>query len=710
MARGSWPDSEQQEAGVGGLRTYQPHGFRPCPSRRARWAGGAVALHVVVAASSARGEPLTGGPEAGDQVEVVVRGSTAQGYASTTSSDTAPREPIDAASMLAGLPSVHVRRLGADGSFGTVSVRGSAAAQVAVFLAGVPLTSAADPAVDVGTLPLWPGARFRVHRGFAPASLGTTGYLGGVLAIDPPDARAGSRTESWLAAGSFGSLKVRAGDVRRIGDLALATGVHASRTDSDFTYQVADPVRGAIGERVRENAHHVAAGAIHRAEWSRPWGALGAMIHVDARRQGVPGSIARPTRFASLEGTRLLAAADVRARAGPLSVVHAALWGRRETSTFADPRSELDRTRTRTIADQIVEATGGSVGWRARRFDSLTLGVFADGRAERFGPGDSPGGPVRATRIAGGVGCETEWRATRALTLAASCRLDARRDEAEGADVLASAPSGPSTDFAPSGHAGASLRIDDTLVLSAHAGALWRPPSFVELYGDRGALLGDPSLRPERAIAADVGAHGAIALASRATLAYEVVAFATRATDLVAFVQHGQSTLLARNVDRAVIAGGEAMIALLAPSLRTSASYTLLATENLGADPVARGRPLPGRPVHDLAYDAAYRVGPVRVRYAIDAIAGTTIDVAGTAMLPARVLHAAGIALDVPGAPGLRAGVDVTNLFDQRVFYIDSPLLGRPVAVPVSDFFGFPLAGRAVWVTVRYAIEGDDAE
>src|SRR5262249_62320052 len=127
----------------------------------------------------------------------------------------APRGPIDAASLLDELPSVHVRRLGAEGSFASISVRGSAPSQVGVFLGSIPLTSAADPAFDVGALPLWPGASFRVYRGFAPASLGTTGYLAGGLAIDPPSPSAGARTEESLYAGSFGALKVRVGDLRR---------------------------------------------------------------------------------------------------------------------------------------------------------------------------------------------------------------------------------------------------------------------------------------------------------------------------------------------------------------------------------------------------------------------------------------------------------------------------------------------------------------
>jgi len=183
-------------------------------------------------------------------IDVTVRGSTAGGYAGRTSTDSSIREPIDAATMIAELPGVHIRRLGTESAFAALSVRGSASTQVGVVLAGVPLTSAADPAFDVGSLPLWPGASFRVYRGFAPASLGTTGYLGGVLTIDAPSPAMGQRTEWWLGAGSFGSLKLRVGDLRRVGDLQFGTGLFASRSDGDFSFELYNPGTQKLDERV----------------------------------------------------------------------------------------------------------------------------------------------------------------------------------------------------------------------------------------------------------------------------------------------------------------------------------------------------------------------------------------------------------------------------------------------------------------------------
>jgi iron complex outermembrane receptor protein len=646
-----------------------------------------------------------------EDIEVFVRGDTAGAYVSRASIDRSLREPVDAASVLAELPSVHVRRLGAEGSLATMSIRGSASSQVGAVLASIPLTSAADPSLDVGSLPLWPGASFRVYRGFAPASLGTTGYLGGVLAIDPPSAANGERTEWWAAAGSFGSLKVRAGDVRVVRGVTLGTGLFASRSDGDFTFEVTDAITGKLVEKRRENARYASAGGIGRASIELGWGSVGLTVLADARRQGLPGTATFPATFARLESSRIVAGADVLVRTAR-GALRGALWGRRETSSAHDPFGELDPTRAGT-RESAVLAAGGSIGWRGRpltlaALSTLLVSATLDARAERFTPSAQTSARGRAgtnaDRLAAGLGLELEWKPLAPLTLSASGRIDARRDETAagvGPNPSAEVP-GVATDLAPSGHAGASLRINDAAILSVHGGALWRPPSFFELFGDRGSLVGDPALRPERAASADLGLHGA-AGDSGAQVSYEAVGFVTYARDLIAFIPLGRSTFRARNVEQARIAGAELSAALSAKGLRTQISYTLLATENLSDHPLANGRKLPGRPLHDLAYDASYRIGPVRVRYGLDAVAGTTVDVEGTRVLPARVLHSAGISARVPFLRGLQASLEAQNLFDLRTLYVSSTY--RPVAMPVSDFLGFPLPGRTLWAAVRFTSE-----
>jgi len=65
-------------------------------------------------------------PPANEPADVTVYGVRDAGsFVSRASVDDSTREVTDAASLLEPLPGVHVRRLGADDSFATLSIRGS---------------------------------------------------------------------------------------------------------------------------------------------------------------------------------------------------------------------------------------------------------------------------------------------------------------------------------------------------------------------------------------------------------------------------------------------------------------------------------------------------------------------------------------------------------------------------------------------------------
>lgn len=664
--------------------------------------GRAGAVSAVLALVSAAG------PAAAQPLEVTVHGPSAGGYSSRTSTDTTLREPIDAAGLLDELPSVHVRRLGPEGSFASMSIRGSAPSQVGVVLGGIPLTSAADPAFDVGALPLWPGASFRVYRGFAPATLGTAGYLGGVLAIDPPSPAAGERTEWSLLGGSFGGLKVRAGDLRKTSGLELGTGLFASRSDGDFPYLLESPLgSGHLTELRRTNAGQVVLGGIERLSVEKPWGRISALLFADTRRLGVPGTADHPTLRPTLSTSRFVAGLDAGVRTGAAGSARILGWARRESSALDDPLGEIDPTHASTTRST-VQAAGASVGWRGRPTDPLTLAVVLDARAERFVPDASQNlaSSAPASRLAGGIGADLEWRPTPSWTVSASIRADARRDDATGTTALDGRPLGLTSDFAPTGHVGASFRAADAAVISVHGGALARPASFQELYGNGASLLANPSLSPERAFSFDAGIHGDVGDARSAVFGYEAVGFFSDAFDLILFSPIGRGTFRAVNVDHALLGGGEASASLAFRGLRAQVTYTLLLTENLGADPLVHGKPLPGRPRHDLAADALYRFGPASVRYGVDVVAGVLVGAQtepGFA-LPPRALQSVGVAVDLPFLPGLRAAIDVQNLFDVRTLNVPSPSQGgAPAVLPVSDFLGFPLPGRTIWGTLRFS-------
>lgn len=677
----------------------------------------ASALPLVAWADDGEAEASASAP-----ATVRVRGAHAGGFASRTAEGDTPRETTDVASLLAPLPGVHVRRFGGDDSLATISVRGSTSSQVAIVLGGVPLSGGSDPTLDLGSLPLWPGVEMRVYRSFAPASLGP-GSLGGTLELRAPPVSGPPRTEVWSAVGSFGALRLRVGDSRSLGDgspdlpaARVTAALSANRSDGDFTY--VDPLASAArAERTRTNAGVAAANGL--VQWSLPFrlsptaertARLTVLTLLQARRQGLAGTIKAPTTTESLTSSRALASVELAAPASATSTLFVRGWGRHNHLALRSRADESQLSGTPLATSDTIVALGASAGLRGRPARAVSAELRVDSAGERFVPGTWEGGrsPGGASRASGGLGADVEARPTERLTLTASGRGDVWHDAAvEGASEDAARATG---------HVGAALELGP-LSLAAHAGHLARAPGFVERYGNRGAFLGSAGLRPEAATTLDLGlsvAGRAKALSGR----LELVGFSTWASDLIVYVPQGfYGRAKATNIGVARVLGGELDAKLEYDRFLVRASYTVLRTANDSACDVTASPggqacvapPLPGRPGHDLVLDLGLRVGALRLRYGLDVVADLAADLTGAVRVPPRALQSVGARLlvgDATGRPeldGLTLAFDISNLGDLRTASY-AGVLG-PVSEPIGDLYDYPLPGRAFLLSARFSTE-----
>jgi vitamin B12 transporter len=651
------------------------------PAVRTRRLVSSAAAFLALGSAEARAE---------DADEVVVMGSApSAGFVSKASVDDAPREITDASSLIESVPGVHVRRTGGDDSFATLSIRGSTSSEVAVLFAGVPMTGAADPSLDLSTLPLWPGARIKVYRSFAPAALGA-GSLGGTLVLEPPRTSDPERTEAWAAVGSFGEARLRVADVRAIGDggARVVTALSASRADDDFTFY--DYINDTFTTR-NNNGHADVNGLVSVALPAGSGGTLTVTTLLQAREQGLAGPIGSPTPFASQSSNRELASLDLTQAAGQ-GAWSVRGWARRDELRVSDkPGNPEDMLPTRS--DDVIDAVGLSGGWRGNVARGLVIETRADASAEGNEPGFDVGAVFvtpEATRLSLGAGVDADWRATAAWKLGASGRVDADTDHVAEAEPSA----GPQV--RPTGHVGTEVQVGPA-VLSAHGGAIARPPSFVELYGSPGGIIPNTTLVGESAWTVDAG--GRIASPRGPVHAQaELVGFATWARDLIVFEPKGYLQLLqAENIGTARLYGVEASAGAWGYGFDVRFAYTGLVTFD---DSIAGSPPLPLRPANDLVADAGYSLGPLRVRYGVDAVTGTYYDDHASILVPPRVLQSTGARLDVPGVRGLRVGLEIRNLFDVRTAVY--PGFSGPQALPIGDQYNYPLPGRSFLVTARW--------
>lgn len=622
-------------------------------------------------------------------------GARAEGGAGfVTSVDLRPRgrSAESAAELLLEAPGLQLRRSGDGFAPQRLSLRGAPAAHVLLALDGVVLNSAAGDDVDPSLLPPAMLERAEVYRGALPLRFGSGGLAG---AVEFTTRRIPARPTTWVGAGVGSFLSRRAG----VFVAARAPGVQGlfamsyRGTDGDFSFYdtqgTDDP--GDDGVTSRANNRTDAVDLLGRFCLGDGRSADLPCVQLLAgfRRRGIAGVAGQPTDgpFSEQRRAALRVSAPVRGRLGSLELYASA--GARDE--LIDNRGPIPLSTARAGVDQAVGWQGeagarGVTSWGALRgeavlrvrgeeVDARALGAADGGRVSTLA-GAELSGHVGPLRVDGGV----------------------------GAEFIADRGGGVANDrWIASPRLGVRVRLHSALELRANGAWLQRAPTLAELYGDRAVLTGNPSLRNERALNADLGA--VLRASSRDySLRVEAAGFARAVDDVVVLRQTDRALYRPVNRDAARVLGVEAQARFSwRDRLKVTVAYAFVdARITAGQAGTAENR-LPGVAPHDLY--ARVEGGPSWLRGALDlsVMDATPLDDANGTIVPARALVGASLTLAPPFLRGLTVSAQLTNLLDARVANraLSNPL-GAITATPapLQDWLGFPLPGRAVFVMV----------
>jgi iron complex outermembrane receptor protein len=609
--------------------------------------------------------------------------------------------------VLSEAAGVQVRRLGGPGSPAAVSIRGSTASQVPIYLDGVLLNAGGFPTVDLGTLSLDTLAEIEVYRGGAPLQAGRSGIGGAVLLksrpIDDP------LTEIALTYGSWSTGRLSLLHIDRVGELGFLGVLSAEGTRGDFFYLNRNgTLHNPDDDRIerRRNNGSVSLGNLFKLDGplAGDW-RFTAANELHQQQRGLPGIDSVPTEHASLrsfrEAVSLRAGGPLRSDALRLDL----------DATYLLLRDDLDDThneigvgyqRTLSRADTV----GGGALLVIEPGERHHTTVRLEGFHERFRTRELVLGeaPDPASRLRAALGLEHAWQPVPRLSIVPALRLDLHRSEFGGGaiagDFLEAAPA-DNTDLFWSPSLGARLEIAEGLFLRANGGRYLRAPDLAELYGDRGSVIGNPDLEPEVGWNADAGAtwirQGTSA--GLTLLRLDAAWFGSWADDLIAYVQNSQHTIRPENVDAARILGVETGLRLVVFDLVSlQGNYTYLNAVNLSDKPYHDGRRLPGRPEHE----AYARLGLGRVFEEWGGALWVDADYAGNVYLDqanlkedtvGRLLFGMGYRLERP-RQGLTLTLEVKNLAD--TIHVED---ARGARRPIRDYEAYPLPGRTFLAT-----------
>jgi len=607
-----------------------------------------------------------------------------------------------AAEVLEEAVGVRVNRWGGMGGYATVSIRGSSAAQVQVYVDGVPMNRAASGVTNLEDLPLDSIEYIEVYRGFTPADFGAAG-IGGVVNLVTRKANKQQASIS-ASAGSFETYKVVAMGSGPAGPVRILVLASYMESKGDFEFEN-DNGTPAVGRDdftdKRTNNQFESIDLTTRVSAELDAWEITAVGSAHVKDQGLPGISAAQAQQTSLSTERYTISTSIRRRdlmEGKLDLTLGADYIK-DYQTYDDPLGELGVGGARKNENR-MHTMGGRIKsvWRPLdRRDRLIVTGYLEYREETFlavdyVPSVIEGKEQERSLLSAVLQAEAA-DPTGAFSTQATIRYQRYWNRIQGDPYFAwSTAAGDNNDiedyWSPS--IGARWRVNEALVFKANAGRFYRVPTFLELFGDRGVTVGNTDLRPEEGINYDVGfilSADAIGGLDRPYLQYAF--FQSRVDDLIVFFQNSQRTLRATNIGEAVISGHElSFSAGLTESLRLSGAYTFQAPVDKGEVPHWRDNQLPLRSMHEafIKFDYAPLPG-LKTWTDYTYISGAYWDRANIFEVDDRHIYNAGVTVGLykSGDRAVLATFEGKNLADDRI----------------ADVAGYPLPGTSYYGTIQ---------
>jgi outer membrane cobalamin receptor len=589
---------------------------------------------------------------------------------------------------------VQVRRFGGLGAFSTISIRGSSPNQVQFYLDGVPLSRAVNETVNVSDLPLDGLERIEVYRGTVPIGF-SGGGLGGVVNLVTKQPTATPATDVAVSYGSFSTRKVVAEHSQQWHGIDLLGHVTYLGSQGDFTFldNNGTPLNPYDDRRTtRRNNAFNSVDAILKGG-----GMVADGVHLDLtsetffKDQGVPGIGNNQSLSASLDNLRTLNYLRLTApeRFGHAFDLTGALFGSYERSDFSDPNGDLG-TGNQQRHDQTTLVGGSGIG-TYYGLPNHALGTFIELSDQRFAPSNAlatPSDEPDQTRLQASLSVQDQATFLDGRVIVVpTVGYQHLADSTSATFSPSGVPSGPSEThnrelWNPS--IGAQLQAVPAVALRGNFGRFERAPTFSELFGNRGAVIGNPSLQPETGTSGDVGLVADIpAQGWLDGLHGEFDYFNRDVNDLIVLVQNSQRVSRPVNIGAANVSGEELTVHGLAlHHVSLDLNYTHQAAVNESPIPSQRGKQLPGRPANELYTQVELFTPFGKLYYELSLVSGNFLDPVNFTEVPSRDVHTLGVSWNA--AARLTLSFEAQNITDNQI----------------SDVGGFPLPGRTFFGTV----------
>lgn len=463
------------------------------------------------------------------------------------------RTDIDLSEALAFEAGIQQKQLGGYGSFSHITIRASTPSQTAVFLDGVRLNGASNAVVDLSAFDARSLKSVDIYRASAPVQLGASN-IGGAINLSTRSTRTPG-TKIKLSVGSFNTIQTNLSHTRSYQRWrALATvDVGHSQNDFSFTNTNGTPLNLQDDrQEQRNNAEITKLGVLGKATYQ-----LNELERVDVllqhtqRSTGVPEWRNAPNNKAHYDDGR-----------GQLhaSFEHQSLgaWSHRHASFIQWANDHyLDRQAQVGLGAQDFRS-GQSVLGVSSYWDRFTQSgkwaLTAELRRDQFNSENLIGirSDVDAVRDSVTAGAAyTHFFLQDALLVTPQLRLEQHRSRFD--DQLSSVDESSQSNSVINPEIGLRWELSDTFSLTSSVGQYFRLPTFYEMFGTQGLVIGNDDLTPEAGVNADIG----IAWEATPKISTALSVFYSLRDDAIVTVYDARGTGRNTNTGQATVMGLE---------------------------------------------------------------------------------------------------------------------------------------------------------
>jgi len=590
------------------------------------------------------------------------------------------------ADLLEQSPGVHVVRLRGRGGYTVASVRGSTAAQVAVYVDGRLVNSASESAVDLASIPVSAVERVEIYRGYVPARFGVSG-MGAVISVTTRRP-SGYEGAVLVEGGTYGEWRTTlrygnelgGGRYLAVAGFSGATGDFSYRNDNGTYWNPDDDY-----EATRRNNAWREKNVLFRWEDDEGWNLRAEYF---ARSQELPrkasgGDKPDDPPGADLDTTRTEFAFGRSASLGK------GVWSWNvgyvtQEKEFYDPldprtlplprstRNRYETTQWHLLTQASLPVAPNQTLDLVARASRETLDVRGDAQTRYDLRSDYDQDALDLTLA------DTVVLGGGTLFLVPTVRWNSVDGEGNVSWSLA-----------------AEWRMSEALRWKASWGKYHRAPNLYERYGDGALIVPRPDLRWESGTQFDLGVHWAGTVGA-ARVAAGVTWFSSDVDDLIEFVMASPYVGYYDNIGKSLIEGVEVEVTASWKRWDLLLSYTYTNGEN--RSPGARwGKPLPNRPRHALFSRLSTALSASLDAFAeVEYVSENWFDQTGDLAYEDLTTVGLGVKWFLPG--GGTATLGVRDLFDASSDRKLVPSVGAPQLV------WYPDAGRTWYLSFSWTL------